>query len=62
MGLPGGSVVKNPPATQETQVCSLAGKEPLEEKVAAHSSTDAGTTPLTEEFVRFMGSQRPGQD
>ena len=38
---PGGSVVKNPPAiqeTQETQVRSLGWKGPLEEGMATHSS------------------------
>ena len=66
MGLPGGSVIKNPPAiqeTQKTQVWSLAGKAPLEEEVATHSSINAGTTALTElGRLQFMGSQRPGQD
>ena len=31
-------VVKNPPAMQETQVQSLGGEDPLEEKMATHSS------------------------
>ena len=30
MGFPGGSVVKNPPAMQETWVWSLGGEDPLE--------------------------------
>ena len=34
-----GSVIKNLPVIQETQVQSLGGKEPLEEGVAVHSST-----------------------
>ena len=40
-GLPGGSVVKNPPAMQELQqtwVRSLAWEDPLEEGMATHSS------------------------
>ena len=37
-GLPGGSVVKNPPANQEMQVQSLGWEDPLEEDMAAHSS------------------------
>ena len=35
----GGSVIKNLPVIQETQVQSLDGKDPLEEGVAVHSST-----------------------
>ena len=31
MGFPGGSVVKNPPAMQETWVQSLGWEDPLEE-------------------------------
>ena len=34
---PGGSVVKNPPAVQETQVQSLGWEDPLEEGMATHS-------------------------
>ena len=38
MGFPGGSVIKNPPASagdkQETQVQSLGWKDPLEEEMA----------------------------
>ena len=40
-GFPGGSVVKNLPTVQETQemwVWSLGREDPLEEKMAAHSS------------------------
>ena len=38
MGLPGVAVVKNPPATKEMQVQSLAWDDPLEEEMATHSS------------------------
>ena len=41
MGFPSGSVIKNPPAmqeSQETQVRSMGQKNPLEEGMAAHSS------------------------
>ena len=38
MGFPGGSVVKNPLAVQETQVRSPGQEEPLEEGLATHSS------------------------
>ena len=33
-----GSVVKNPPAMQETQIWSLGREDPLEEEMATHSS------------------------
>ena len=36
---PGGSVVKNPPAKQQTWVRSLGREDPLEEGMATHSST-----------------------
>ena len=39
MSFPGGSVVKNLPAMQETQVQSLGREDPLEEVMATHSST-----------------------
>ena len=39
MGFPVGSVVKNPPAKQESQVRSLGQEDPLEKEVATHSST-----------------------
>ena len=41
MGFPGGSVVKNLPAVQQSQeprVHSLGGEDPLEEGMATHSS------------------------
>ena len=37
-GLPGGSVVKNLSAKQETWVRSLGRKDPLEKEMATHSS------------------------
>ena len=37
MGFPGGSIVKNLPAKQETQVQSLSWEDPLEKKMATHS-------------------------
>ena len=52
MGFPGGSVTKNPPATQENQeirVRSVGQEDPLEEKMANHSSTLAWRIPGTEE-------------
>ena len=37
-GFPGGSVVKNPPAMQETWVQSLGQEDPKEKEMATHSS------------------------
>ena len=44
-GLPGDSVVKNPPAIQETWVLSLGGEDPLGEEMATHSSILAWEIP-----------------
>ena len=41
MGFPGGSVVKNPPAKQETWIWSLGREDPLEKEMATHSSIHA---------------------
>ena len=49
VGFPGGSVVKNSPAMQETQVRSLGQENPLEEEVATHTSILAWEIPWTEE-------------
>ena len=38
-------MVKNPPATQETQVQSLAHEDPLENQMATHSSILAWRIP-----------------
>ena len=46
-GFLGGSVVKNPPAKQETQVQSLGGEDPLEKEKATHSSILAWRIPWT---------------
>ena len=51
---PGGSVVKNPPAMQETQVQSLNVKDALEEGIATHSSILAWRIPWTEEPGRLQ--------
>ena len=50
-GFPGDSMVKNPPAnaeTQETQVRSLGQEDPLEKRMAIHSSVLAWKIPQTE--------------
>ena len=63
MGFPGGAVVKNLPVkteeTQETQVPSLGRNDPLEEKMATHSSILASRISRTEEpgGLQSMGSQ-----
>ena len=49
VGLPSGSVEKNPPAMQETQARSRGQEDPLEREVAPHSSILAWRIPWTEE-------------
>ena len=41
----GSSVVKNPPAKQETQVQSMGQEEPVEKRMATHSSILAWEIP-----------------
>ena len=57
-------MVRNPPAMQETWVQSLVWEDPLEEKMATHSSILAWRIPWTEEpgKLQSMGSQRVGHD
>ena len=64
MGFPGGPVVKNPPAIQETQILSLGWKEPLKKEMATHSNILAWEIPWTEEpsGLQSMGPQRVRQD
>ena len=52
-------MVKNPPAMQEVLVPSLGWEDPLEEKMAIHSSILAWRIPWTEEpgGLQSMGSQ-----
>ena len=53
-GFPGGSVVKNPPAVQETLVQSLSREDPLEKGMATDSSIIlAQRVPWTEEPGRL---------
>ena len=56
--------VKSLPATQETQVWSLDGEDPLEKGIITHYSILAWKIPWTEETgrVQFMGSQRVRHD
>ena len=60
MGFPVGSVVKNLPAKQETQVQFLCQEDPLEKEMATHSSILAWEIAWTEELGRLqsMGSQK----
>ena len=54
-GFPGGSVVKNLPAMQETRAQSLGLEDPLENETATHSSILAWKIPRTEESSRLHG-------
>ena len=58
-GFHSGSVVKNFPAMQETQVQSLGAEDPLEKKTVTHCSVLAWEIPWTEETCgpKFVGSQ-----
>ena len=53
-------MVKNPPAMQEIQVQSLGQEDPLEKRMATHSSILAWRIPWTEEpgELQSMESQR----
>ena len=64
LSFPGGSVVKNMPAMQETQDRSLGWEDPLEEEMATDSSILAGKIPWPEEpgGLQSMGSQRVRHD
>ena len=57
-------LVKNPPAMWETWVRSLSWEDPLEKRMATHSSILAWRIPRTEKPDRLqtMGSQRVGHD
>ena len=61
---PGNQMVKSLHARWETWVCSLGWEDPLEKKMATHSSILAWRIPWTEEPGRLQstGSQRVGHD
>ena len=63
-GFPGGSVVKNLPATQETRVQSLGQEDSLKKGTATHSNILALEIPWTEKpgGLQSTGSQRVGHD
>ena len=52
--------VKNPPAMQETEVGSLGLEDPLEKKMAIHSSILAWKIPWTEELVGYSLQESVG--
>ena len=54
VGFPGGSVVKNLPAEQDTWVRSLGWEDPLEKEMATHSSILAWEISGTEEPGRLQ--------
>ena len=63
MGFPGGSMIKNPPALQETQeiwVPSLGWEDALEEELETYSSILAWRVTWTEESggLQSIGLQR----
>ena len=60
MGFPGGSVIKNLLAKQETQVQFLGQEDPLEKEMATYSSILAWEIPWTEEpgELQSTGSQK----
>ena len=59
LGFPGGTVVKNLPAMQETQPRFLGQKDPLKKCLTTHSSIFPWEIPWTEECngVQSMGLQ-----
>ena len=63
-GFPDGSVVKNPPAKQETQVQSLGWEDPMENEMTTHSSILAWGIPWTEEpgGLQSIGSKTVGHN
>ena len=57
-------MVKNLPAMQEMQVCSLGWEDPLEKGMASYSSILAWRIPWTEKpgGLQSMGLQRVGHN
>ena len=64
INFPGSLVINNLPAMQETRIWSLGQEDPLEKKMATHSSILAWRIPWTEKPSRLqsIGSQRTGQN
>ena len=66
-GFPGDSVIKSPPAVQESQemqVLPLGWEDPLEEEMATHCSILAWEIPGTvkSDRIQSIGLQRVGPD
>ena len=57
MGFPGGSVIKNLPAMQETMIRSLDLDDTLEKEMATHHSILAWEIPWTEEPSRLQSTE-----
>ena len=57
-------LVKNLPAMQETWISTLGPEDPLEKKMATHSSILAWEIPWTEKpgGLQFVGLQRVGHE
>ena len=64
VGFPDGSDGKSLPAMEETQVRSLSWEDPLEKRMATHSSILAWRIPWTEKLggLQSMRSQRVRYD
>ena len=62
MGFPGGSVVKNPPAMQETHVLSLDREDRLEREMATHFRILVWEIPWTRRLADYSpwGLKRAG--
>ena len=54
IGFPDGSVVKNLPAMQETQIQSLGPEDPLEKEMVTRSSIFAWRIPWSEESGKLL--------
>ena len=59
MGFPGGSLVKNLPAMQETPDRSLGQEEPLEKGMATHSSIFVWEIPWNLPGYSHGGTKEP---
>ena len=62
MGFPGGSVVKNLAAMQETQVPSLGWEDPLEKRMATHLSILAWRIPWKNSLAVYRSWGRKESD
>ena len=51
-------MVKNPPVMQETRVQSLGREDPLEKRMATHSSILAQRIPWTEDTIHGVAKRQ----